>query len=514
MNKNVLLVFNRNKEALVHEIMEILYSQVFKGDLRGIIDREYSVAAAERNIRLRPYDMLIVDKYVPADGASISVADDQTGFEFVKYLEQNELGIPSIIVIPERDDMLAYNVGKLQNCWPLSLGQRFCDLLVEMSKDIFSGQKPNDSVSLSLEIHVADGSEQSNTSWMFKIQGTIDNEIIDREGLLQVDAQKIKDLKERSADNLPVLKKEKWEKELKRIGRDLFAELFQNNWILSKPFLKFMAKIVPEKQFRFKFKVGKTVYPVLLEALFEEDEGFFWMLRYPICRQVAVSGEYHQLFMDRSGNPRTINCLIIKSDVHEYVDRFDARFQKLYNIEKEADFLNTFLSKRQKELGIGTVTLLEEPDPGSTFSKTLCRVLSEESYHLVHYAGHSYYDADAKKGYIILPGEDYPEVVDIEELSIWLRKAKTQFVFLSSCHSSEEDFVFELASKKIPAILGFRWDIDDERASEYAESFYRHLFHKTNSLEYALLEARKEFYDNNHLDPIWAAPMLVLQTSS
>ena len=357
-------------------------------------------------------------------------------------------------------------------------------------------------------VHSTDSSLQPE----FKLHGNIDKEVIDRKGALEIDREIISDLRDRCNRNIPNLQIG-WEEELKGIGKNLFKELFEKNYKLRNALDKFMAKIDPEKQFKFRFKVGKNVHSLVLEALFEAQKDFFWMLRYPICRQIVFSGDYHELSIGRPDRRERINCLIINSDVHEYVQEIGRTFGQLLNIKREALFLEKLLRENEEPLQIGTITLIDVPHQDASFSDTIRQVLDQEKYHLVHYAGHSYYDAKKMKGYLILPGKDYPEVLDIEKFSAWLRKSKTQFIFLSSCHSSEEDFVFELASKKIPAILGFRWDLDDGRAYEYAQSFYRQLFEKRNRLEYALLEARKEMYDIDPQDRIWAAPMLVLQTS-
>ncbi|NIO06181.1 MAG: hypothetical protein GTN74_16725 [Proteobacteria bacterium] len=82
---------------------------------------------------------------------------------------------------------------------------------------------------------------------------------------------------------------------------------------------------------------------------------------------------------------------------------------------------------------------------------------------------------------------------------------------MSSCRSSEEDFVFALASQNIPAIVGFRWDIEDKLAEEYTRFFYDHLVGGNKSLEYAFLESRKRMHEAHKKNKIWAAPMLVMQ---
>jgi CHAT domain-containing protein len=132
---------------------------------------------------------------------------------------------------------------------------------------------------------------------------------------------------------------------------------------------------------------------------------------------------------------------------------------------------------------------------------------------MVHYAGHSYFDPSTKEGSVFFPGAGRRiDIVRADKFSAWLRSADVRFIFLSSCHSSEAGFVFEMARTQIPAIVGFRWDIEDDKAVEYTKMFYRALFGGDDRcLEHAFLKARKGIYENNQLNPIWAAPVLVIQ---
>ena len=70
--------------------------------------------------------------------------------------------------------------------------------------------------------------------------------------------------------------------------------------------------------------------------------------------------------------------------------------------------------------------------------------------------------------------------------------------------------MFELARQKIPAIIGFRWDIIDDQAAEHARIFYKYLF-KEKSLEYAFLKTRTDMYNRDDKHRIWAAPILIMQ---
>ena len=92
------------------------------------------------------------------------------------------------------------------------------------------------------------------------------------------------------------------------------------------------------------------------------------------------------------------------------------------------------------------------------------------------------------------------------------KAAKTRFIFLSSCRSAEQDFIYHLAKEGIPAVMGFLWKVDDAKAKEYADTFYSRLFGgNERSLEYACLEAKREMHARYEDNPIWASPVLLMQ---
>ncbi len=85
---------------------------------------------------------------------------------------------------------------------------------------------------------------------------------------------------------------------------------------------------------------------------------------------------------------------------------------------------------------------------------------------------------------------------------------------LRGYHAPAADLVFQLAKNNVPAVMGFRWDIEDDKALEFTKSFYEHLFNddrSLDSLEYAFLEARQEMHSEYESNRIWASPMLVMQ---
>ena len=91
----------------------------------------------------------------------------------------------------------------------------------------------------------------------------------------------------------------------------------------------------------------------------------------------------------------------------------------------------------------------------------------------------------------------------------WIRDA--QLVTLSSCHSAEENFAFELVRNFVPAVIGFRWAIEDEIATDFIlKCLYPNLF-ALRSIEKAFQKARAAAHDIYRKQPIWAAPMLIFK---
>jgi len=148
--------------------------------------------------------------------------------------------------------------------------------------------------------------------------------------------------------------------------------------------------------------------------------------------------------------------------------------------------------------------------PGIPLWKQVKEQLESRDWTIVHYAGHSYCESDGKTGYVFFPGasEGSIEAVELKRFSDALRRAT--FTYFSSCDSGAGPFVFELAGRRVSSILGFRWEIGDDLASEFAKEFYQTLFEK-HSLEQAFLKARQQMHDAHPDDRIWAAPILIKQ---
>jgi hypothetical protein len=212
-----------------------------------------------------------------------------------------------------------------------------------------------------------------------------------------------------------------------------------------------------------------------------------------------------------------INCLIIEAYTAGFPGftkgGYEVKLNPLPHLKEESAWLEQNLGKMGR-VRIGNICRISADTlPANySFKAYVEEVLKKNGpWHLVHYAGHSFFD-EKHEGYVFFPINGAIEPLKIEVFCKDLRLAKPQFVYLSSCFSSEADFVFQLANHGIPAILGFRWGIEDQLAVECAKIFYQFLFN-TRSLEEAFWKTRRDIHDKYLQNKIWAAPLLVYQTS-
>jgi CHAT domain-containing protein len=243
------------------------------------------------------------------------------------------------------------------------------------------------------------------------------------------------------------------------------------------------------------------------------------MLKAPIYRRYDRPGMGYPLFKDGASRDGTINCLIVAADPRgcDLGDPWNTPLEELSKLLDEVKTVEAILQREKTERGgIGEVRLFEagkHPDPAGELTK----LLQKGPWHLVHFAGHAVRSGAA--GALVLGGER-GAVLPIGNLAEQLAEAGTQFLYLSSCRSADAYFVMRLVEQRLPAVLGFRWPVNDPKAMEYARRFYEALFEKESSrkyLEYAFLSAKRELHRmceaEQKPDSTWAAPVLVMQVN-
>jgi hypothetical protein len=533
MSLNILLVFPQAQRDLAKEIRNLLEDLPQAKETDADVMIKWNVNSARESLAERHYrfDLIIVNLYLPPDSQSPLDHSVKLGLSFLQELKKNKRRLPSILVAPVKDDKLPKDVKELGDTDLVLAGADFEEELrlsvlrklktaycEPAAKPVHTVAEPKrerifGNVDIWLNLHSQPYSP-THCPGQFEMNiyqpGSANPITFIGSGALWLDWTTLYDLaiKSKDLENLDKYPWPRWKEELEALGGSLRKEICEKEEKFQTYFKCLLRKVhnnIQNTRIRFKLSLASKddkdprarfsadLQAVVLEALLD-DQRKFLMLQAPVFRRldpsVASDDEYQFPLFYRGNGEKPLKCLIIESDTQGIVE---------FDNTKTLETLTHILSKDRLPEKISfldwVTTTLEEKGP----------------WDLVHYAGHSMYDAEDRTGYVFFPGEKIAKAVTIDQFSRHLRKAQVRFVYVSSCQSSRDDFVFQLANNLVPAILGFRWKIDDKEAKEYAMEFYQDLL-KYHSLEQAFLEARKYVHEKYEDNRIWVSPLLVLQT--
>lgn len=567
MSLHILLVFpeaQREQASAIKAVLKLL--PLFK-ETGGEVETVKNVKAAWESLENQQYhyDLIIVHLHLAPDQQSPLDRAAQLGLAFLQDLSQKEWQPSSILVAPTKDDNLFQAVKLLPRCDLIFEGERLFDDLLDKAQECLKRVTYREPAALpvhTLEEHQKEEIFGNVDIWlnlqsqaysamyvpghyeMYTYElGSRESTYIGSGGFF-LNWKTLYDLaiKSRDLEDVDAYPWPRWQEELKAVGESLRCEICEGEQKFKSDFKNLLKEVknkIHNTRIRFKLNVGtrdvkdskkvkdprdeysEVLQAVVLEALLDDQKKFL-MLHAPIFRRLDVSrledkddeeSQYRYPLFYKQARAEALNCLIIEADTSGIVSieqkhgQVRENLKHLTHLGEESEGLQKFLQKRHKVLRLSKDRLPEN----LSFKDWVANILEEQGpWHLVHYAGHSLYTED-KTGYVFFPGENYAEPMNIADFSKLLRLAQARFLYLSSCQSSEDDFVFQLANRGIPAILGFRWEIDDDKAEKYALKFYEYLF-KYRSLEQAFLEARTYAYRKYKKNRIWASPLLILQT--
>lgn len=515
--KKILLIFKETEAA--KNLKMALKKRFLKESVNLLFDIEEEMPEAYKRIKSDKYHLIISHLNIYPGEKKVPNKEEQSGLLLLQKLADDKFQIPSILVSPYLNHDLNSAINLLPSCSIVEDGTETSeDEIFQCAKNRLNLEtKSEDPKKAVLDIHV----DLDDSAWMIETKG-IGFACDIKPQPLTVDSDRIRKLLKESnrikyyQDDYPY-----WEEALCDIGDDLMKQIFYSSQAARDCFTELKTIVGGIENFKIRFVVEKKIHSLVLESLAEKKAGdySFWMLKAPIYRKVALRGDImvNPLYEDRETKEGKINCLIIESDVKGRVNGTDQELELLENVPKESEWLEEHLNEKKDSYSIEKIMHLPNKRyPAPVTKEKVENVLTDGTqWHLVHYAGHSSYFSKNEKGlgYLFFQGRRGVERENIEKFSGWLREAKTRFIYLSSCASSKEDFVFELADKGIPSAIGFRWDIHDQKAIEHAKKFYKHLF-ELRSLEYAFLKTRQDMHADNWDHIIWAAPMLIMQVKT
>jgi CHAT domain len=488
---------------------------------------EASAMAKVGNRKEHEYDFLIASLDL-APNPALPVDQAHRGLAIVKKVNESGAKTQCLVLIPGdvRPEVAALFASL--SCLLVTERMEMLEDIILAIRSTLSKSKVRQRLFLKLV------QDPNSSNWNFWLDGGSFG-FPERRGAFPIQPDLLEDLVARSKA-IPTAEPD-WLTELGRIGKNLYAQFFDQENNFSKLFRSAVKNAGGIDSVRFSFDIRRDCYSLAIEALVPYDvpgEGTvrnskkstpasklpFWMLKAPIYRsfsphnQSCTLGEQPRPYLFNRGN-EPINCLIIQADAAGEARipgiRKRKGFNPLLNVSEGCEKLEAKLLANKKRWQIGEVERIAPGRSPKTFKQRLFKLLATRKWHLVHFCGHSYYrpgvGSKQGKGYLLLPGKPI-EALDASEFAH--RLANTQFLFLSSCKSSEEAFAFEMARNFVPAVLGFRWSVDDRSVPHFMDSFYDHLF-LSRSIESAFVVARKQV--RRHLgvqNQLWAAPMLVL----
>jgi hypothetical protein len=469
---------------------------------------------------------------------------DDLGLEIIREMRDRNFDSPAIIIADEGGLELTEEVQELGRCHVISaerLSKRLkasLDLLIP-GKDVRLDAEPDHRSELD-DRRIDPITPTKSTDIVIVLKqnyhryriGAISGEL---PKFLNIDEELIKTIKSRTKrlyKNLNDTNYEYWDEDLKDIGIDLRRALFGNP-DFNGDFKKITGSSASLSNTHLHFVIGKDAYPLAVEALYG-DEWKWWMLEAPITRRLELNGWAAPLFEDEQTLKQPLKILVIEANTEGFAwpenDTKRYYLPRLENVAAECEYLKGLAAAETVGLevqiasvvsipdntGLGYVPNFRERVKAALTSRTEGRSNQETKFHIVHFAGHSIYDESKDESYLCFPPADEGgqlDTVPAEHFATWLKAAGARFVYLSCCKGSEAAIVHELASRHVPAILGFRWDIDDGMAAMHARKFYDHLLKERPCLEDAFLKARKDMYEQDRKNRIWAAPIMILQTN-
>ena len=239
--------------------------------------------------------------------------------------------------------------------------------------------------------------------------------------------------------------------------------------------------------------------------------------RYPLCRQVTGIPSAKPSFSDFLAALRKqelpLRILLIASNTGGI------------DPDGETQELEEQIRKKAKTLKINA-EVKRIPTSEASISRVE-KLLNRCAYHIVHYAGHGYFDAATGEDSGLIFWQKPKQQGDAAHLTARalaqrLQGSDTVLFYLSSCvgstvggehllHSNDYLGVMDaIVQAGVPVVLGYRWYVTDSGARHFAGHFYNTLF-ETQSPPQAALHARREVYIRDASDETWTSPILVTQ---
>lgn len=483
------------------------------------------VASAREFLEDPPYNF--IREEIKNDKMGLFVICD---IAFAKDLmsKVRNIGSCSFAFLDDKSDPALSNwVQNQENCFIVSWRNLTRDL-TSIFQQVIIKQKTNREPSGSLTIIIGSSSidfsyvATNPLSQLLKIYGRNDTQG-------KVTAEKMREIKrlakkvEKEANAEPdVFDPAKFEEAARKFGQLLWS-VMTGVPDFNEDFAKIYGFLGCElKYLKVDFILKDSSFDVPAELLFIDKKEIkdYLIFCAPVFRQLADGAAKTEGLFDEEGEPHDLRILVIDAGNNVELE-FPAggKKQKLDFSGQEACMIKSFHRKewhpgRRVNVEVVDVKKIKVEDKQSLWTEIRKR-LRKKTFDIVHFIGHSDLLRDGQTSDLsfLLPTAGKFELVTKFEFSRALKEERVKLLFLNSCYSANKDSIFEMAKQGIPAVLGFRWAIDDQEAMNFAKIFYEKLCSPCNVRDLPIIfsETCKTYYGDRSNTIMWAAPMLVVQ---
>jgi len=499
MKQRILLVFSRQDAALSALIGTRLTALVTRHNTEVDVEAAYSAREALARLQAADIDLVIVGAHLAKSRDDL--ASDDGGLEFCKTARSISR-VRIALVTPVWTNRLQSSLQRLDPPPALFVNDNtLADEIAAHAAEIKLGSRRLDFSVITKE----------GTEWDYVLRGIgFPPPPFDRKGPLRV-PQHVLTAWAAWALHEP---NEDWYKSFELLGRSIIEAFCSENPRFKEDLDDGLGWAGGLHHTRVTFLVERTHYPLALEAIFPPppDVQDPWMIHAPLFRDVhranEISSNEPNLFAD-TGRP--LRSLIICADTFGVVDSIVNRKGKalqLHPLPCVLDECRALKATIRRHVGHSPV---DEPvvlgEEGSAVTERALMDKLERKWDIVHFAGHTHYSRDGQ-GYAFLGSRGKPIPVNVNKLLPRMRGG-TKLVYFSSCNSGNASFVVDAAKYEVPAVIGYRWRVDDRNAEFHARVFYHFLF-KHRTVDTAFWNARRALHRLRPEDNTWASSVLVM----
>ena len=312
-----------------------------------------------------------------------------------------------------------------------------------------------------------------------------------------------------------------WPDMLRSVGEYIAAEVGLGKTEQARALERCLQRVSSLGNIHFRFTLPAGLMGnVPFDLVFDSDRNFFLREVAPVARRISLK-DNERIRLPAPGTGRaalTGRVLCVLADAHgslripgrSFLGRPSLEPRRLQHLRTE--LARAFAMRRGARLP--RPVLLNLAKCASPLA-ALLGALRAGPWDIVHFAGHSVRDDSGEVLLVLPPGreESWPAAARVADFAQAAVEGRTGLVVLSSCESSTPDTVFRMAQAGAPAVIGFRWEVDDAEASMFTATLHEHLA-AGMPLAQAYQAAVSRLRGDRLSSPTFASPILAVQDES